>query len=68
MVAGSSLLKIGGYMETLYKAKFLGQGFSIPFGTIVDIIAERKDLRTVLLAKNEKLLYIVSQEKIEKIK
>ena len=30
-------------MEILYKAKFLGQGFSIPTNTIVDVVAEIGD-------------------------
>lgn len=30
-------------MKILYKAKFLGQGYALNYGTIVDVIAERKD-------------------------
>jgi hypothetical protein len=54
-------------MDFLYKAKFIGQGYSIEEGTIVRVVAERKDLGTVLLAVFDHLIGVFPSEHIEKI-
>jgi hypothetical protein len=54
-------------MDILYKAKFLGQGYVIPEGTIIDIVAERKTEQTILTAKDGELLYILNEWMVEKI-
>lgn len=53
-------------MKTLYKARFLGQGFSIPFGSIVDIVAERK--KDVMISRKGKLINVFGKFFIEKMK
>lgn len=51
-------------MEILYQAKFLGQGFSIPYGSVVDIVAERKE--DVMIAQKGRLINVFDKTFIKK--
>ena len=52
-------------MKTLYKAKFLGQGFAIDTGTIVDVVAEKEN--DVLFFYKDYIGWHVPKHMIEKI-